>query len=102
MRCGASTVPSSHSCTATHVIQAIRLERAAAASAERAYAVKGAEASVTACEEAHNKAQLALKHARMVSRWAWVARGRHCPVNMAALAGYAGKNGIALPTIRYW
>ncbi|PNW82433.1 hypothetical protein CHLRE_06g278700v5 [Chlamydomonas reinhardtii] len=45
--------------------EAIRLERAAAASAERAYAVKGAEASVTACEEAHNKAQLALKHARM-------------------------------------
>ncbi|KAG2430274.1 hypothetical protein HXX76_010369 [Chlamydomonas incerta] len=42
-----------------------RLERAAAASAERAQAVKGAEASVAACEETHKKVQLALKHARM-------------------------------------
>ncbi|KAG2447689.1 hypothetical protein HYH02_007149 [Chlamydomonas schloesseri] len=45
--------------------EAIRLERAAAASAERAQAVKGAEASVAAREETHKKAQLALKHARI-------------------------------------
>ncbi|GLC46364.1 IQ motif and ankyrin repeat domain-containing protein 1 [Pleodorina starrii] len=45
--------------------EARRLERAAAVQAERAQAVRGCEESLSAAEEAHSRAQQALKHARM-------------------------------------